>query len=209
MLQDLKWLESVLKLPLKPALAAALASSGMLYADWLGLLPLDAAGWAEIPIRAVLTISAILAWVLVIVHLADLLLAPVQEQFKQSALKKRRAAKKAEQEADLELRREKTLLHLDHLSKQEVLRVTQCLEDGSPSFYAYVYSPEITLLQGKGLVWTPGGTHNEDQYPFSFHTFAWEAILARQSDFTAKAEEIIAAESGRPRRGIGKAHDAY
>lgn len=57
---------------------------------------------------------------------------------------------------------------------------------GTSSFYTYVYSPPASNLQGKGLVWTPGGTHNQDHYPFSFYDFVWEALTPRKDEFIAK-----------------------
>jgi hypothetical protein len=71
------------------------------------------------------------------------------------------------------------------------------LRDGSPSFYTYVYSPPVSVLQGKGLVWTPGGTHHQDHYPFSFHDFAWHVLVKRNDEFIAKHAEFKRVEEER------------
>jgi hypothetical protein len=60
--------------------------------------------------------------------------------------------------------------------------------------HTYVYSPPVSVLQGKRLVWTPGGAHHQDYYPFSFHDFAWRTLLERKDEFIAKDEEHKRAE---------------
>jgi hypothetical protein len=47
----------------------------------------------------------------------------------------------------------------------------------------------MSNLMAKGLVATPGGTHNQDYYPFYFLDFAWNALLARKDEFIAKDDE--------------------
>jgi hypothetical protein len=59
---------------------------------------------------------------------------------------------------------------------------------------------------GKGLVWTPGGQHHQDHYPFSFYDFVWEKLLERKEEFIAKDEAYKRAEEAeklaqRKRRG--------
>ena len=101
---------------------------------------------------------------------------------------------------------ETAIAHLDYLSKEEIAVVARVLRDGSPSFYAYVYSPPVSLLQGKRLIWTPGGPHHQDHYPYSFHDFVWRVLLERKDEFFAKHEEHKRAEEERKRaerRGRG------
>jgi hypothetical protein len=50
------------------------------------------------------------------------------------------------------------------------------------------------MLQGKGLVWTPGGRHNQDHYPFSFWDFVWAKLVERREEFLAKEAEHVRAE---------------
>ena len=45
------------------------------------------------------------------------------------------------------------------------------------------------MLTGKGLVWTPGGAHHMDHYPYSFHDFVWKRLLDRKDEFLAKDDE--------------------
>jgi hypothetical protein len=51
------------------------------------------------------------------------------------------------------------------------------------------------MFLGKGLVWTPGGTHHQDYYPFSFHDFVWAVLLERKDEFLAKEEKHKRAEA--------------
>jgi hypothetical protein len=52
-------------------------------------------------------------------------------------------------------------------------------------------------LQGKGLVWNPGDPHHQDNYPFCFYDFAWDAIRARKDEFAAKDKEFKEANKGK------------
>jgi hypothetical protein len=47
------------------------------------------------------------------------------------------------------------------------------------------------------LVWTTGGTHHQDHYPFSFHDFVWKVLLERKDEFLAKEAQHRKAEEGR------------
>ena len=202
MLPDAKWLEA-LKLPLRAMLGIALSSGALLLLDYTGVLDLDVFG----PIvRPIVIAVCIVFSVLSLVRIVDLLLVPVRERQRQSRLSTRRAVRRKEEEERRAEAEAQHLARLDHLSKEEIRYVADCLRKGTPSFYTYVHSPPVSMLQGKGLVWTPGGTHHHDHYPFSFHDFVWKALLARKDEFIAMDEEYNRAEEAakqaeRRRRG--------
>ncbi|KFX81296.1 hypothetical protein KR99_24265, partial [Ralstonia solanacearum] len=104
-----------------------------------------------------------------------------------------------EQDERRQQAQESAIAQLDHLSKEEIAVVAKALRDGSPSFYTYVFSPPVSMLQGKRLVWTPGGQHHQDYYPFSFHDFVWKVLLERKDEFLAKEAEHKKAEEERKR----------
>lgn len=39
---------------------------------------------------------------------------------------------------------------------------------------------------GKGLLYTPGGSHHREHYPFTIDDFAWEELLKRKDEFLEK-----------------------
>ncbi len=41
-------------------------------------------------------------------------------------------------------------------------------------------------MTAKRLIFTPGGTHHRDHYPYSFFDFVWEEILRRKDEFIEK-----------------------
>ena len=190
MLPDVKWLEA-LKLPLRAMLGIALSSGALLLLDQLGMLDLGVFGPIVRPI--VIAVCVVFS-VLSLVGIVDLLLVPLRDERRQSRLSARRAVRRKEKEEQRAEAETRALAGLDHLSEEEIRYVANCLRKGTPSFYTYVHSPPVSTLQGKGLVWTPGGTHNQDHYPFSFHVFVWEALLARKDEFIAKDDEHKRAE---------------
>jgi hypothetical protein len=199
MLPDPKWLDA-LKLPLKVTVAVALAASILFALDWKGVLDLGPLGVFS---RPVMIVIAVVFWILTIVGLIDYAISPFREKERQET---RRAVRRKEQEDQRDARRAVVLAHLDHLSAEEIVYVAGSLREGSPTFYTYVHSPPVTMLLGKGLVWTPGGTHHRDYYPFSFHDFVWSVLLDRKEEFLAKEEkqkrvEAAKREAGRRRRG--------
>ncbi len=190
---DPKWLE-VFKLPLRTAVAVALATDVLLALVLTHILDLGPLGPIALP---VLIILAVVSTALAVVGSVHALLAPFREKHKQSALEQRRAIRRKEQDERREQAQESAIAQLDHLSKEEIAVVVKALRGGSPSFYTYVYSPPVSMLQGKRLVWTPGGSHHQDYYPFSFHDFVWKVLLDRKDEFIAKDEQHKRAEEER------------
>jgi hypothetical protein len=200
MIPDPKWLDA-LRLPLRVTIAVALASAVLLALELGALLDLGPLGAVT---RPALIIVVVVFCVLAIVGGIDYLLAPLHERRRQSALASRREVRRKEEEEMRAARRQRVIAQLDNLSMEEIRCVATSLKRGSPSFYTFIASPPVSMLLGKGLVWTPGGQHHEDTYPFSFHDFVWEKILEREQEFLAKDEENKRGEKAREdrRRGI-------
>ncbi|WP_200906525.1 hypothetical protein [Gulbenkiania mobilis] len=199
---DPKWLD-VFKLPLKVTVSIALASLMLLIIEMRAIVevgePLRT--WAR---PVLLIILVVFGTVSIVGGIAELL-APLRERQRRSALSARREVRRQEEQQRRLEAQGVVIARLDTLSKQEVYRVAECLRSGSPSFYTYVYSPPVGMLQAKGLVWSTGGTHHQDHYPFSFHDFAWEAILARKEEFLAKEAELKRADEEEERRRRNRA----
>lgn len=179
------WLDA-LKLPLKITIAVAVSSGLLLALDLNGYL--DYGEYAALA-RAVFITLTVVSSVFVVVGIITVLSSPLWQRQRQSALALRRSVRRKEQEDLRAAERVRVLAHLDHLSEEEIWYVADALKKGSPSFLTYVHSPPVSLLGGKGLVWTPGGEHNRNYYPYSFHDFVWEQLLERKDEFLAKHEE--------------------
>lgn len=190
MLPDPKWLDA-LKLPLRVTLAVALAATALFLLSFYRVLDL---GPLQTVTRSILIIVAVLAWALSVVSLAELLFAPIREKHRRSLLAERRALRRQEEDEARAQNEATVLKRLDHLSAEEIRYAADCLRRGTPSFYTYCFSPPVSMLQGKLLVWSPGGQHHQDHYPFSFQDFVWRAMLTRKDEFIAKDEEHKRAE---------------
>jgi hypothetical protein len=193
MLPDPKWLD-VVKWPLRTTIPIAIASSALLALTLTGVFDLGPIGPFTTP---VLVIVSVLSVTQVVVGSIYELLTPWRERRRADRLSARRAVRQQEAEEQLTAARARVIASLDHLSKREIDRVAQSLRDGSPSFYTYSHSPNVSLLMAKGLVWTPGGAHHQDYYPFSFHTWVWEVLLERKDEFLAKDDEHKRADKAR------------
>jgi hypothetical protein len=146
-------------LPLKATIAAAIAASILLALDLKGLLDVGAIAPY---IRSALIVSSVVFSVMAMVGIIDALSEPVREKRRQSGLILRRAVRRKEEEELLAVRRIQTIASLDHLSKEETRYVADSLREGSPTFYTYANSPPVGMLLGKGLVWTTGGSYNQE-----------------------------------------------
>jgi len=186
---DPKWLEA-LKLPLRVTLAVAVASGVLLLLDLNGVLDL---GPLEPFTRPVLIIVVAVSGALSLVGIAEPLIAPLRERQRLSLLATRRAVRRRE-EAETRAEAEATILaRLDFLSAEELRFAADAIRKNTPTFYAYLYNPAISMMRGKGLVWTPLGGHDTEM-AFAFHDFVWKALLARKDEFIAKDEENKRAE---------------
>ena len=195
---DAKWLDAV-KLPVPSTIGIALACGALLLLDAYEFIPL---GQLSVYARPVVAIAGVAFAVLAVVRVVDLALSPLKERQKQSQLATRRAVHRKEQEQQRAEMEAKALAQLDYLSDHEVRRVAECLRAGSPSFYACVHSPPVTMLMGKGLVWTPGGEHHQDHYPFSIHDFVWRELIERKDELLKREKEIEQAEEAKKRKEL-------
>ena len=182
MAPDPKWLDA-LNLPLKASFAGALAATLLIAAEAWAILDLGPLGPYA---RLVLILLAVAFWCLVIVGVANFLVAPVLEMRRRSVLSTRRAVRRQEQEEQREAGRRVALARLDHLSAEEIHHVADCLRRNTPTFYAWAHDPAAAVLIGKNLLWSPGSVHHRDYYPYTFKDDAWAEILRRREEFIAK-----------------------
>lgn len=110
-------------------------------------------------------------------------------RLKASALTSRRAQRAKERSEQRKEAQDAALRRIDHLAPEELRVLADSLRQGSQSFYTYVHTPPVTTLMGKGLVYTPGGNHHRDYYPFTIHDFAWEVLLRRKDELIRLDEE--------------------
>jgi len=186
MFPDAKWLEAF-KLPLKAILAITLSAAALIVLDGNGYLDF---GTFQYLVRPILTVIVVVFGMLSIIKIIDPLFAPARERSRQKTLDIRNESRSARAKKRTDDQRAEIVKHLDHLSEEELRYVVEALEKGTPTFYTYVYSPPVTMLQGKMLVWTPGGQHHQDHYPYSFADFVWEILLERHDEFTSKYNDL-------------------
>lgn len=187
---DAKWLE-FLKLPPSVTFAVALAASALFAFDVWGLFYLGELGKYT---RPLLIVIAVVSSVLTIVRWGEYFLTPLRERRRQQVLTARRAVRQKEKNEEQLAHREKVLAQVDHLSVEEMRYVADSLRKGTPTFYTYVHSPAVTMLLGKGLAWTPGGTHHQDYYPFNFYDYVWNVFLIRKDELLKKEAALLQAE---------------
>lgn len=197
MFPDAKWLDA-LKLPIRLKLAI-IAACGTLYyliqTEKITLGPLDPL------LSTLLLVGAVVFGIVVVFDGAAWAFRPIAEKRKLSTLSKRRKALRDDREAERGERRATILKELERLSRWEVRVIAEVIEGGSPTFYHYVHSPAVTMLQAKHLVWSPGGPHHQDHYPFNIADFVWEELMARKDEFLAKEAAFKAQEVANKRAG--------
>lgn len=201
MFPDAKWLDA-LKLPIRLKLAVAAASGALFYlfkTKSITVGPLDGV------VTALLLVAVVVFLIVAIFDGLAWVSRPFTEKRRLSLLGKRRAALRKDKDEQREETRAAVLAQLDHLSRWEVQVISKALEGGSPTFYTYVFSPPVTMLQAKHLVWTPGGNHHQDHYPFCIADFVWDELQKRRDEFIEKerafkTEEEANKRANRPNR---------
>ena len=118
---------------------------------------------------------------------------------KRTLLQQRRELRKTEQEDERNERRQQVLNRIPHLSKDELRYLADCLRENSQTFTTYVHSPAASTLGSKGLIYTPGGTHHQDYYPFVVNDFVWNHLLENRDNIIAQDEENQRAEEEKKR----------
>ncbi|MES9851442.1 MAG: hypothetical protein ABW170_06365 [Candidatus Thiodiazotropha sp. L084R] len=63
------------------------------------------------------------------------------------------------------------------------------VRENSQTFTAFVHSPYTATLGSKGLIYTPGGTHHQDYYPFIVIDYIWQHLLENKDGIIAKDDE--------------------
>lgn len=191
MYPDPNWL-NIFKLPLKATSAIALTASALLLLEILEVI--NFGNYKEYGNLFIIIIS-VLFWTLTIISTIEWLFNPIREKRDQDLQSRNRLIIEKEKEEQREKKRQEILAYLDHLSDEEIQYVADSLRKGTPTFYTYVHSPPVGMMMGKGLVWTPGGSHNQDYYPFSFHNFVWDALIERKEELLSKDKDRKAKKS--------------
>lgn len=199
MFPDAKWLDA-LKLPirLKLAIIAACGTTYvLLWKEMISLGPLDTI------ISTLLLIAVVVFGIVAIFDGMDFLFQPLAEKRRLTLLAKRRSALQADKQKAREEKRSQVIKQLDRLSRQEIGLLVNVMKGGSPTFYYYVHAPAVTMLQAKYIVWTPGGPHHQDHYPFSISDHVWDELQKRKDEFfekeeAYKAEEVANKRAGKP-----------
>jgi hypothetical protein len=194
---DAKWLEAF-KLPLRVMIGLALACYALLW--------LDSAKHFDLSIFGDLTKPSVVVLMVVTSALAvSGICAVAYEIFiakrKRGALAERKRARKKEAEELSIAKKAAALDRLNYLSPEELRYLADCLRKENQSFTTWVHSSYASTLAAKGLIYTPGGTHHQDHYPFTITDFAWSELLRRKDEFIAQDDENKKKQD-RPRRGM-------
>lgn len=196
MLPESNWINA-LKLPTQVMIGLFIASVALLGLDKASVIQLADFGALAKPVVIILIV---ISGSLSITGIGAFIKDQVVNRKKRSLFAMRqelRAQEKQNQKAEAQAT---ALERVDHLSPKELRYLANCLRDGSQSFYTYVHSPPVSTLMGKGLVYTPGGAHHEDHYPYTIVDFAWKALLDRKEEIISKDEENRKKEEQNKRR---------
>jgi hypothetical protein len=101
----------------------------------------------------------------------------------------RQQAKRDESELAREKYKAEVLKRLGFLSRKEHRVLADQLRKNERSFEGWAYSSTASNLMAAHLVGSPGGTANQDHYPYYVVDFVWDALLERRDEFLAKDEE--------------------
>lgn len=193
---DANWLNA-LKLPTKVISGLFIASIILLLLDGTVVLDLSVFGGLARP-TVILTcvVSSALSFTAAVTFFIDF----VSAGRKKTLLQQRRVLRKAEQDEELETKEQKILDRLEHLSKDELILLAGCLRENSQSFTTWFHSPHAATLGSKGLIYTPGGSHPQDYYPFIVNDFVWQHLLQNKDRMIAKHDENVRIEEAKKQR---------
>lgn len=179
------WIDA-LRLPVRIMLGIFVASVSALALDYLAMIELDKLSPS---LRSVTILMAVFSGALTLTGLGGLVYDALLARLRHSLVEERRQ-KKVSEKADAKEKSEANVLsRIDYLSEHELKYLADCLRSNSQTFQAYVHSPPVSTLMAKGIVYTPGGTHHEDHYPFIIRDFAWRSLLERKDEIIRKHEE--------------------
>jgi hypothetical protein len=194
---DAKWLEAF-KLPLRVMIGLALACFVLLWLDSAKHIDLSIFGDLTKPsFVVVMVVASALAVSGTCAVAYDIFMA----KHKRGALAQRKEARKKEAEELSIARKAAALDRLNYLSPEELRYLAECLRKENQSFTTWVHSSYASTLAAKGLIYTPGGTHHQDHYPFTIYDFAWSELLRRKDEFISRDDENKKKQD-RPRRGM-------
>jgi hypothetical protein len=179
---DPNWLNA-LKLPLRVMVGVTIACAVLLALDYWKVIDLIAFGNLTRPFIIVLLA---VAGALTASGFGALIYDILTSGRKHTALAGRREIKRKEAEEELEKARATALERLDYLSSDELRYLADCLRKGSQSFTTWVHSSPASMLSAKGLIYSPGGTHHQDHYPFTIIDFVWKELLRRKEEILAR-----------------------
>jgi hypothetical protein len=179
----LTWALNALKPPARIIAGLFLCSLLLLVSDYFALI--DLKGIHPLA-RPGVIIAAIVFGSLSFAALGGVVYDDLKQRRKTTLLARRRELHRAEAKRDLAEYQAQVLKRLDYLSKEEIECVANCLRKNQQSFLAHLNSGDLSNLQAKGLVDSPGGIHHRAYYPFYIVDFVWEALLQRKQEFIAK-----------------------
>ena len=173
-----------------------MASIILLFLDKTEMLVLSTFGSLAKPATILLcVVSGALSFTAIASFIIDI----VSAGKKRTLLQQRRDIQKAEEEEQINKNKQKVLDRVQHLSKYELNYLANCLRENSQSFTTYVHSPSASTLGSKGLIYTPGGTHHKDDYPFVVNDFVWQYLLDNKDEIIARDEENTRIEEEKKR----------
>jgi hypothetical protein len=193
---DSKWLEA-LKLPTKVIAGIFIATIIILSFDKAGFLLLKEIHSTAKPLIILLSIFS---GALLFSNLLALLIDCVKKINKKSEIEKLKQEKEQKQKEKQTKFRAEVISRLEYLETYELRLLADALKDNTPTFYTYVYSPPATTLIAKELIYTPGGTHNQDHYPFIIHDFVWAELLSRKAEIIERDKANLEKEKQENRR---------
>ena len=193
---DARWLDA-LKLPLRVMIGVVIACFALFWLDNGKYIDLSLFGSLTKPSIVVL---AIVSCALAVSGIGAIIHDIVSANHKHGALAARRGAREKEAKVRADVARAAALDRLNYLSPDELRYLADCLRKGNQSFTTWVHSSFASTLAAKDLIYTPGGTHHQDHYPFTIKDFAWKELLLRKDEFIARDNENKKREDGH-RRG--------
>lgn len=194
---DAKWLEA-LKLPLRAMIGIMLAASALLWLDYEKIVDLSVFGSLTKPS---IVVVCVVAGALCISGLGALIYDVFAGKNRAAALARRRDLRRKEEEEQSKNAKEAALERLDYLSEEELHYLADCLRKNTQSFTTWVYSSGASTLTTKGLIYSPGGTHHQDHYPFVITDFAWKELLRRKDEFIGRDDKNTKQREEQKRRG--------
>lgn len=182
---DSNWINA-LKLPTKVLTGLFVASVTLLVFDKAEILELSLFGSVAKPATILI---CVVSGALSFTSITSFFIELFNSSRKRTLLQQRRELKKIEVQEEISAQKRRVIERIPHLSKDELHYLADCLRENSQSFTTYVHSPPASTLISKGLIYTPGGTHHQDYYPFVVNDFVWQHLLENRDQIITKDDE--------------------